>query len=450
MRRFTRLSLSLCLWILTPVPLSAEDHPCDSAWTSFLDGGRVTLGDDCLDTSDWGPTPPVDWEVPLRGYGQSSPLVRDGRVYITSVSGDLKQNLHVQALGLDDGQELWSWQGPSSSPTPRTPYVSKAASTPVCDEHGVIALFESGNLVALRPDGEHRWQRDLVASSGPLDVRHGLGASLEQDDDRVFVWLERKTDPRVLCLAKRDGEILWDVPGLGATSWSSPRLISVDGKEHLILSGSGRIAGLDPETGQRLWTLEGLGGNTVTTPMPAGPGRFLIGASSGRNSEARSSGPRTNGLIEIAAREDGGFEARILWSSRRATSSFGSPVAHGGRAYFVSSNGVLYGLDLEDGRELYAERTGSSVWATPIVCGTRLLLFGKDGAIKIIRSADEFQEISSHTLGESPAETTAEKQPASAEDAAEREFTKPTIYAACVVDGSLLLRRGDRLYRIRG
>ena len=56
-------------------------------------------------------------------------------------------------------------------------------------KHGVIAFFEGGNVLALNRKGELRWQRDLVADYGPIRARHGLGSSLEQNDEHVFVWI---------------------------------------------------------------------------------------------------------------------------------------------------------------------------------------------------------------------------------------------------------------------
>ncbi|MEM9644801.1 MAG: hypothetical protein AAF989_07395 [Planctomycetota bacterium] len=45
---------------------------------------------------------------------------------------------------------------------------------------------------------------------------------------------------------------------------------------------SEKIVGPDPETGNRLWSFNEIDAITSCTPVPAGNGRFIIGASTGR------------------------------------------------------------------------------------------------------------------------------------------------------------------------
>ena len=339
----------------------------------------------------------------------------------------------------------WNYKTLNSSPKKSTNYISKAAPTPVCDSSGVIAFFEGGNIIALNPKGEHRWQRDLTATWGPIDARHGIGSSLEQNKDHVFVWIERQTDPYVLALSKKDGEVIWKSKGIGKTSWSSPRLIPIENEYHLVLSGIGRIVGLDPTSGKHLWSLEDIAGNSTPTPVPVGKGQFLIGATIGRGSSSGSTGSasKSNGLIEIQKDENGNFKAAFKWRSKRATSSFGSPFHHQGHAYFVNRTGVVYCLDLKTGEEKYAKRSGSSIWATPLSFEDRIYFFGKDGVTTVIRSGPKFNVLSSNPLWENNLE---EKPQA---PTSRGTFGGPTLYGVAYSKGGLLLRRGKILFKVQ-
>ncbi|MBX3440475.1 MAG: PQQ-binding-like beta-propeller repeat protein, partial [Planctomycetaceae bacterium] len=403
-------------------------------WTSFQNGGRPV---DSTATSSESGT--IAWSSTIPGTGQSSPVVRDGRIYLTSVSGPQKETYHVCGYSLADGAMLWQYDLANASPQESSSYVSHAAPTPVVDEHGVIAFFEGGNLVALSSEGVGRWERNLVEEYGPIDSRHGLGASLAQSSTTVFIWVERQSEPYVLAVDKSSGATRWKVPGAGATSWASPRLVPVAGGEHLVLSAIGTLIGIDPESGERLWTFNELSGNSTPTPMPYSEGKFLIGATVGREGGDATVAAASNGAVGIEQAADGSWQAKYVWHAKRATSSFGSPLGHDGLAYFVNRAGVLYGVELATGEERFAERIGSSLWATPLAAGERVYLPRKDGTVTVIASGPEYRVLNEIPLtGEEPRASEPAAGPPGADSG-------PTLYAAVLVDGQLIARFGDRL-----
>jgi len=388
----------------------------------------------------WSATEGLAWKAAIPGYGQSSPVTWNGRVYVTSIAGANKETCHVTCFSLDSGETHWTREFPAATQAESSNYISKAAPTPVVDEQGIVCFFEGGNLLALTHAGEVRWQRNLVTDYGPIASRHGLAASLEQLPDRVFVWVERQEEPYVLAIDKATGKEIWKVAGLGVTSWASPRLIPVARGPHLVLSGIGRLAGLDPATGKVLWTFDDIKGNSTPTPVPAGEGRFLIGATVGRGEADGGKAAESNGLVAIEQGAEGQYQAKFVWKSRRATSSFGSPLAHRGHAYFVNATGVLFCLDLETGEERYSNRLGDSIWATPIGLGERIGFFGKGGVVSLIAAGPEFTKLAENATWE-VAVPEAGARPGGG-------FGGPVLYAAVYVQDRFLLRRGETLYCI--
>jgi len=426
-----RFTLVLLLSLVTRPTLAAE------AWASFQNGGRLSFGDEI--------NPPVEldgkqsWSVALAGYGQSSPVIFDDTIYVTSVAGEEKQSLIIQAFQRSSGQELWRHTADNGSPEESTNYVSRAAPTPVCDSDGVIAFFEGGNIVALDPQGKLRWERDLAADFGPIQPRHGIAASLEQSQQRIFVSVERGDDSYVLALAKDSGKTIWKAAGLDVTSWSRPRLIRVDAGNQLVINGIGKRAGFDPETGRRLGDFDDVSGNSTPTPVPAGTNRFVLGATVGRGSSRGGQAAESNGLIEISRDEAGMYHAEYVWRAERATSSFGSPLVHNHNAYFVNRSGVVYCLDLETGKEHFAKRAGESNWATPLGVANRIYLFGKDGVMTVISAGTTFQQLSTSRVWSSDRgerESGESDQPAGT-----------TLYGVAAIENDLVFRRGDRLFK---
>lgn len=407
-------------------------------WSSFQNGGSLQDEAWSLPTQ-WNPESGIEWETKLAGYGQSSPVLYGQTVYVTSVTGDNKETLNVQALSLEDGKERWKFTCENSSPEENTVMVSRAAPTPVADDNGLIAFFEGGNLVALSHEGDVRWQRDLKKETGELKARHGLAASLEQNSDHVFVWCERSDSPYVMAISKTDGETVWKKPGLGSTSWSSPRLVEVDGSSQLVLSAIGLIVGMDPVSGERLWEFNDISGNSSSTPVAIGDGRFLIGSSGGRGAKPASP---SCGVIKVEKSADG-FTADWSWRAEKASCSFGSPLAFDGKAYFVNRSGIVYCHELETGESVYVERLpAGQIWATPLGAKNTAYFFGKDGTTAVIESGDALKVTSENQLWTSGSRGTGE----SGDSAGGGRFAGSVLYAAAVSNGKLILRRGDVVY----
>lgn len=471
-----KIPRTACFWVLLATmgteSVSAKD------WTRFQDSVNSEGASSSVPLS-WSPQEHIVWTAEIVGYGQSSPVTWGDKVFVTSISGPQKEQCHIAAYDLKSGARLWQHDLAAASQAENSNYVSRAAPTPVVDESGVYCFFEGGNLLALSHAGNVLWQRDLVQEYGAINARHGISASLEHMDERLFVWVERQEDPYVLAIEKPTGKNLWKVAGIGSTSWASPRLLPVSSGHHLLLSGVGSVTGLDPETGTKLWRIEGITGNSSPTPIPAGDGRFLIGATVGRGESDAGKSSTSNGLIAIKRLEDGTFNAEFVWRAKRATCSFGSPLVHREQAYFVNATGVVFCLDLATGEEKFSSRLGESTWATPFVINDRICFFGKSGTTSIIATGPEFDKVAENQTWEAvaaPAEAerpaaTAEKPASEKPSASDKPATPPAtgerrsggrggpgagggggpvLYAAVLSNDRLLLRRGDRLYCIAG
>ncbi|MEM9366182.1 MAG: PQQ-binding-like beta-propeller repeat protein [Planctomycetota bacterium] len=408
----------------------------EPTWSRFQNGGLPSVPTSL--PTNWTPAENIRWTADIEGYGQSTPIVAHGQIVVTSTSGENKDNYHLSSYSMEDGRKNWQVDLANPSPYKNTPMVSRAAPSAVATKGGFVAFFEGGALIAVTKTGETLWTQDLVKLHGPIEARHGLAASLEANDDAVFVWVERMADPYLLAIDPLTGEEKWKGAGVGATSWGSPRLVPVEGGEHLVCSASGKIIGVDPETGERLWEFEGISSNTSATPTLAGTGQFLIGASDGRGDTSAGSNASSNGLIEITKAEDGSWNAAYRWRAEKATSSFGSPVVAGDTAAIVNRSGVLYRLDLQTGEQVSINRTDAGgIWATPIVAGDLIYLFGYKGTTTVISMKD----------GTKIAENRC--WPDSSDGGETPGFGGGSVLYAAAPAGSLLvLRRGDRLFAV--
>ena len=404
-------------------------------WPAFLGGAMRSESASFTPPTQWSAEKGVRWQSPLVGHGQSSPVVVGDNVYVTAIDGPMKERNLVSCFDLQSGKQRWQDVSPSSLQVKNDVYTSRAAPTPVADAAGVYAFFESGNLIALDPAGKVRWSRDLLKDYGQYEGRFGLGGSLAQTDDRVFVLADNEGPAYILALNKSTGETLWKTDRTSRTAWSSPVIVPVNGKPQLVVSAAGSIDGYSTETGERLWSFDDVGGNTVASPFFIKDATFLIGASPGRNGESSEGSRRSNGLVTIAF-ADGKYQPSMAWRNEKANSSFGSPIAHAGHAYYANRAGVVYCLDLANGETKYTARLADSNWATPIGIGDHVYFFGKGGETTVLKTGPTKEVVATNQLW----------KPAG--DGGPGGFAGEIQYGVAALPDGFLVRTGTRLFRI--
>src|SRR5262249_15862915 len=75
----------------------------------------------------------VRWKAELPGRGLSSPVIADGRVFVTASSGYRQRRLHVLCFDAAKGDKLWERSLASTGSTMCHPKTCMAAPTPVTD-----------------------------------------------------------------------------------------------------------------------------------------------------------------------------------------------------------------------------------------------------------------------------------------------------------------------------
>ncbi len=435
----------------TEADLAGGQAQSAGRWPGFLAGASDDLRAESLPLT-WSPDENIAWRAEVPGYGQSSPIVWDDTVFVTSVEGPMKDTYHVLAIGLKDGQIKWKHSQANSFPVKSTVYVSRAAPTPAVDDQRVYAYFESGDIVALGHDGQQGWSRSLGQEFGEPKNGHGLAASLAQDDERVFILVDDQGPSYLIALNKTTGETAWKTDRESRTSWSSPTLLTLGGRPFVVVSSAGSVDGYDPATGEKAWSLDSVGGNTAASPLRVGKDGLLVGASPGRDGENTEIANQSNMLLRIAEATSDSPEPQVAWRSR-ATTSFSSPFAHGDCVYWINRAGVLYCFDAASGKQHYAERLAEGAWATPFGVGNRVYIPGQYGITSVIAAGETFElRASNQLLSEDDREPRQEDIEAETDPqrrAAAGRFARPIQYGAAAVEGHLLIRTGPTLFCVR-
>jgi outer membrane protein assembly factor BamB len=262
----------------------AEDQVAVSSWPGFRGAG---------DSHSHAARLPISWEmrgrrngswtIRLPGYGQSSPVVWGNRAFITAVSGDQKEHLHLLAIQLADGTVAWKQDFSGTQRIPDGDAVSRGAPTPVVDGQRIYAVFESGDIVAVSLDGEVQWQRSFVKDYGEIKGPHGYSSSPVLAEGLVILQVAHSGPSYMLALDQATGETRWKVEHPSQTGWSSPVVYQHDGVTAVVASTAGSVRAFDVRNGEELWFVTNVQGNSTASPTVIGD-RILIAAGGDRDS----------------------------------------------------------------------------------------------------------------------------------------------------------------------
>jgi outer membrane protein assembly factor BamB len=361
------------------------------SWGSFRNGGPSRSADTL--PLRWSPERGIAWQTELQGYGQSAPVIHNDRLVVTSVLGPNCEQVSVQCFSLASGDPLWNYQRNASNGHPSNYMNSRAAPTPIVDDRGVYAFFETGDFVSLDWNGQLRWHRDEAEAFGKFQNNHGIGASPAADDESLYLLIEHDGPSSLVAIEKLGGETRWSTERASTKSWASPITTIVNGEGQVIVSSGGTVAGYRTSDGQQLWSIDGMDGNSVPSPVVEG-GRLLVAA---RLPEFTSDGDvRANCCLDLTKITDS--RPSVLWRADKAICEYASPVVSGRYAYFVSKASVLHCLDVATGAVAYRQRLSLDCWATPIVAGDFIYFFAKNGHAKVVRSGPTYEEIAVNAL----------------------------------------------------
>lgn len=361
----------------------------------------------------------VAWKVPIPGAGHSSPVVSNGRIYLTtSVEGeplpghkapvhpgfDLKPGyvnpdsccidrtyaLKVIALDAASGDLLWertAFEGAMYDDRHRKN--TYASSTIATDGDLLYAYFESAGLYAYDSSGALKWKADF---GGLAKAGMGPGMSPLIHGDLIIVQndLEMGEGSHILALDRRTGTQVWKTARRHRRSWATPIIVTAGGREELIASGAESVMAYDPKTGAELWTTDGVRSHPIPSVVQ---GHGLIFATAG-------SGAKVALAIRPGQVDDA---ARLAWKYNKGTAYVASPILYGDFLYLISDAGLMTCIDARTGEVKYEggrPPVPATFRASPVAVDGKLFITSEDGETFVIRSGPTHEVIRTNSVGE--------------------------------------------------
>lgn len=382
----TRLLRRVSAVVLFETMLRCTVHAAD--WPAFRGpDGQGAAGDTQAPTV-WSTDANIVWKTPLPRPGNGSPIVVGDRLLVTSAEDADGRQRSLYAFDAHSGQRLWvrTESIERTMPTHKTnPY---CGTTPASDGKRVVVWHASAGLCCYDLlDGELLWKREL----GDFQHMWGYGTSPLLHDGRLILHTGPGRRTFVAAFDPASGNTLWETSepqdggpdrntaGAYMGSWSTPVVVSVDGRDQIIVMMPTRVNGYDPKTGALIWACGGLrhdrGDLAYSSPIVTDGVCFVTGGFGGVAYAFRLGG---KGDITAADR---------LWRKEKQPQSIGSGVAVDGLVYRPNAGpSTIECLDPKTGDVLWSERSpAGNHWGSIVRVGNLLYATGQDGTTVVFR-----------------------------------------------------------------
>jgi outer membrane protein assembly factor BamB len=332
----------------------------------------------------WGPTENIVWRTKLPGSGNSSPVIWNDRIFLTS-AGEKGAERSLHCLRLSDGKLLWTRTVPDHEVEPNVRDKNGFASaTPVTDGERVVAFFGAGGLACYDFEGCELWHYPLPA----FNTTWGTGASpIIYGDTVILVQDQNKAESLFIALDKTTGKLRWQKPRDKAMGWSTPLVVHVGDHDELIYPGGQTVRGYDPKTGEELWMLKG---TTVEVIPGIIVGPDMIYSASGR--QGPTIGLRPGGKGNVT-------DSHLAWRTPRGGPHVPSPVLYQGKLYTVNDTGIATCLNAEDGKSIWQARISAKFSASPLEAEGLLYCASEEGIVYVLRAGDKFEIVAENDMG---------------------------------------------------
>jgi outer membrane protein assembly factor BamB len=372
------------------------------SWPQFRGAdGSAALAAGAELATEWSDAKNLRWKVALPGPGSSSPVFWGDRLFVTCYVGygtniwepGDPEGLGRQLICLDreSGKILWKQTITLTNPEDDfRGYIMEhgyASSTPVTDGENVYAFFGKSGVHAFSIDGEPLWNQQVGKDSS--NRRWGSGASPILHGDLLIV--NAADEGRaVIAFDKKTGEERWRRESKALElAYGTPQVRkSGDGPAELVLAMPYEVWGLDPITGEAIWTTETeMPGNICPSVVTTNDMVFAFGGY-----------PKKSSI--------GIKDGKILWTGK-STTYVPTPLEFEGHLYWVSDDAEAICMEAATGKIITKRKVegleGSkarSFYASILRAGDKLIAVSRRSGTFVFEADPEMKQLSKNLLGD--------------------------------------------------
>lgn len=320
----------------------------------------------------WPKTLKQDWQINV-GFGDAGPALVGNKLYCFSRQ---EADEVIRCLDATSGKELWQNKYPAIAVTGPAATHPGPRSTPAVAEGKIITLGVGGVLSCLdATTGKVFWRKEntfnllppFFTAMSPIILNGMCIAYLGGKDNGTIVSYDLVT-----------GNEKWKWTGEDPT-YSSPAIMTVEGKKQLVIFTEKNLLGLDVADGKLLWKVDATPQKrffNAASPVIIGQTVIITGQGSGTKAVK----------IEKQGNE---FITKELWNNAELGTKYDTPVINNGFLYGLSNGRKFYCLDVAKGQTMWADTTMNSDFGALLNCGSVIMSLPSNSNLIVFKASEK-------------------------------------------------------------
>ncbi|MCC6585522.1 MAG: PQQ-binding-like beta-propeller repeat protein [Bryobacterales bacterium] len=363
-------------------------------WPTWRGPNRDGVSKETGLPTSWSPSSNIAWKLPMPDVTGSTPVIWGDIIFMSTSENN---GVWLWAIDRNKGDVKWKQQIAPSDEKVRKGNMSSPS--PVTDGKTVWVMSGNGHVKAFDFTGKELWHRDFWKDYGRFGLNHGYGSSPLLLDDGLIVQVLHgfKTDDPsyVVKLDLKSGKTLWkverptDAQTESPDSYTTPTVITHNGKKQVIVTGGDYVTAHDPATGKELWRGGGLN--------PRGNPMNRIVASPVVYQNLIFVPTRVNPLQ--AFHPVAGGKPDLAWATPNGP-DVPTPVSDGKYLYMINDRGIAYCFDLQSGKEIYAgQRIKPATYtSSPVLADGKIYMTNEEGQTIVLKAGPAFEVLAENNL----------------------------------------------------
>ena len=366
----------------------------------------------------WSETENIKWKIDLPGYGSSTPIVWEDKIFVlTAIKTDrqresdqkrpkatlgnllragvrpVQTHFHqfvVLCYDRQSGSELWRTVATEAVPHESGHKTNSFASySPVTNGKHLFVSFGSHGVYCFDMQGNKIWEKQLGTMS--TQMGYGEGSSPALHDDTLIVPFDHEKQSFYVALDTKTGDQRWRVDREEASAWATPVIVAHDGGHQVIAAGV-IVRSYDLKTGSLIWQCGGQAMSPIPCPIVHDEVAYCM------------TGFLGNAVFAISLDSKGDvFDTdHVLWKRNDAAPYVASAVLYKNQLYYTKSLGnILTSVDAKTGNTIFEKKRIPgirTIYASPVAAADRIYFTGRGGTTVVLKHGSEFEVIATNKL----------------------------------------------------
>jgi outer membrane protein assembly factor BamB len=328
-----------------------------------------------------------EWKVSI-GFGDATPVLSGNKLYLNTRQADQEVVICLEAA---TGKEIWKSSYPSAAVTgPSASQHPGPRSTPAIANGKIVTFGAAGILSCFdAATGKLDWRKENPANAYPAFY---TGTSPLVADGMCILHIGKKDDGQVVAYDLNTGNEKWKWTGEGP-SYSSPSVMTVDGKKLLIVITEKNIMALSLAEGKQLWQ--------IATPVQQ---RFYNCVSPYIDGQTIYLTGQGSGMKAVKVEKSGNnYTTKELWSNAEVGAKWNTPILKDGFLYGFTDQKRIYCLNAATGQTAWIDNAVNSDFSTIVDCGPVMIgLTSTNNLIVLKPNGKEYSEVVKYKVSDTP------------------------------------------------